>query len=183
MPNARDDHLVWLDLEMTGLNPDSDRIIELACLVTDSNLNVIAEGPEPVVFQPESVLQGMDDWNTRHHNDSGLIEKVRSSNESESTVETQVLDFLKQHTEKRQAPLCGNSIWQDRRFLARYMPTLESWLHYRIIDVSSIKELVRRWYPSLPAFDKQKTHTAMSDIRESIGELKYYQSRVFMARD
>ena len=178
---SNNSHLVWMDLEMTGLAPDTDRIIEIACLVTDSNLNVIAEGPEIAVFQSESVLSGMDEWNTRHHTASGLVERVRSSRNDEAATETQILDFIKEYTGKQTAPLCGNSIWQDRRFLARYMPTLEGWMHYRNIDVSSIKELVRRWYPSLPGFTKQKTHTAMSDIRESIGELKYYQSHVFVA--
>ena len=178
--NQKNTNLVWVDLEMTGLNPDSDRIIELACLITDESLNIVAEGPEMVISQPESVLTAMDKWNTQHHTESGLVEKVRGSNISEAAAEVRLLDFVKQHTTERTAPLCGNSIWQDRRFLTRYMPAFEGWLHYRVIDVSTIKELAGRWYPGLSKYQKEKSHTAMSDIRESIGELRYYQSHIFV---
>ncbi|MBN2803542.1 MAG: oligoribonuclease [Deltaproteobacteria bacterium] len=172
-------NLVWMDLEMTGLNPINDKIIEIAVVVTDSELNIVANGPEIVIFQPESVLETMDDWNTRHHTASGLIDKIRASHIMVSEAEEQILNFLKKQVEKRVAPLCGNSICQDRRFIANHMPLIDNYLHYRNIDVSSIKELAGRWYPGFDSFSKKKAHTALSDIMESIEELKYFRKNVF----
>ena len=169
-------HLVWMDMEMTGLDPEKERIIEIATIVTDGDLNVIAEGPVLAVRQSESLLAAMDDWNQRHHADSGLLDRVRREGVSEREAEAATLAFLEQHVDKKRSPLCGNTIWQDRRFLVRYMPTLEDYLHYRMVDVSSIKELVRRWRPDLMAgFTKKNEHTALADIRESIEELRYYR--------
>ena len=175
--------IVWMDLEMTGLDPERDRIIEVAVLVTDAELQVVAEGPELVVHQPEELLAGMDEWNTRHHTESGLVERVRASPTSELQAEEALLAFLKAHTEERAAPLAGSSIHQDRRFLARYMPRVDRWLHYRLIDVSSVKELVLRWYPETYAQrpSKKAEHRALDDIRESIAELRYYRGAVLKA--
>ncbi len=171
-PNA----LVWIDLEMTGLNPHSDCIIEIATVITDGELNIVAQGPVLAVHQSEEVLAGMDDWNKRTHGASGLIERVRASTLSEADAEKHTLAFIQRHVPKNRSPLCGNSICQDRRFLARFMPELESWLHYRNLDVSSLKELVKRWRPGLCAgFEKKNTHQALQDILESISELKYYR--------
>lgn len=168
--------LVWIDLEMTGLSPDTDRIIEIATIVTDDDLNVLAEGPVLAVHQSESVLAAMDDWNQRTHKATGLVERVRASSLSESDAERRTLDFIQRHVAKNRSPMCGNSICQDRRFLARYMPTLEGWFHYRNLDVSTLKELVTRWKPSLASgLQKKNTHKALDDIRESIDELKYYR--------
>ncbi|MEZ5553585.1 MAG: oligoribonuclease [Pseudomonadales bacterium] len=170
-------HLVWMDLEMTGLDPERDVIIEIATLITDGDLNLIAEGPALAVHQPESILAGMDDWNQTHHAASGLLERVRKSPVSTVEAEAQTLAFLERHVEKNASPLCGNTIWQDRRFLVRYMPVLEAHLHYRNIDVSTLKELARRWRPDLMGgFTKQNAHTALADIRESIEELRYYRT-------
>ncbi len=171
-PNA----LIWIDLEMTGLSPDTDRIIEIATIVTDNHLTVLAEGPVLAVHQADAVLNGMDEWNTRTHGASGLTQRVRESTLTESEVERLTLEFIQQYVPKNKSPLCGNSICQDRRFLARYMPALEGYVHYRNLDVSSIKELVRRWRPALAdGFDKKNTHRALDDIRESIEELRYYR--------
>ncbi|GMQ84286.1 MAG: oligoribonuclease [Gammaproteobacteria bacterium] len=168
--------LIWIDLEMTGLNPDTDRIIEVAIVITDSQLNTIAEGPVLAVHQPDSVLDGMDEWNKRTHRDTGLVERVKASTLNEAEAEKQTLAFIQQHVSKNKSPMCGNSICQDRRFLARLMPELEAWFHYRNLDVSSIKELVYRWKPDLiSGFVKKNTHKALDDIRESIEELKYYR--------
>ena len=171
--------LVWMDMEMTGLNPDRDRIIEMATLVTDEDLRLIAEGPTLVIHQHSAVLDAMDNWNTEHHTASGLLALVKSSTITERMAEARTLVFLEKHVATRSAPLCGNSICQDRRFLARYMPELDGFLHYRNVDVSTIKELARRWYPALEPFQKSKAHTALADIRESIEELKYYRERIF----
>lgn len=169
-------NLIWMDLEMTGLDPERDVIIEMATIVTDSNLNVLAEGPVFAIATPEEKLAAMDEWNQTHHAASGLLERVRKSQVSPLEAEARTLAFIEQHAEKHSAPLCGNSIWQDRRFLARYMPTLEAYLHYRIVDVSTLKELARRWRPELlDAFSKENAHTALADIRESIAELKHYR--------
>jgi oligoribonuclease len=170
-------NLIWMDLEMTGLDPETDLIIEMATIVTDSELNVLAEGPVLAIAVPEERLAAMDEWNQTHHSASGLLERVRKSDVGMAEAEARTLDFVSRYAEKDSAPLCGNTIWQDRRFLARYMKTLEGYLHYRIIDVSSLKELVSRWRPELlNGFTKQNTHTALSDIRESIEELRYYRT-------
>ncbi len=171
--------LLWIDLEMSGLDPEINTILEIATVITDSNLEIISEGPVRAVYQPDEVLDTMDDWNKKHHGDSGLIERVRQSPCSISDAESAVLSFIKQYFPPKTSPLCGNSVWQDRRFLIKYMPTLEEYLHYRIIDVSSIKELYRRWYPSLQEFRKANTHTALKDIHESIEELRYYRNTIF----
>jgi oligoribonuclease len=174
-------HLVWLDLEMSGLDVERHVILEIAALVTDKDLKVIAEGPDLAIYQSPEALVSMDEWSVNHHGASGLLERVRSSSHDTRSAERQVLDFLSAHCPKGSSPLCGNSVWQDRRFLARFMPELEAYLHYRVIDVSSVKELVRRWYPDLPPFQKKKTHLALSDIKESIEELRYYRKNVFIA--
>jgi len=172
-PNA----LVWIDLEMTGLSPEYDRIIEIATIVTDSNLEVLAEGPVLAIRQPESLLAGMDEWNTRTHNATGLVDRVRASTVDERQAERETLRFIQNYTPRNRSPLCGNSICQDRRFLARYMRDLESYVHYRNLDVSTVKELAKRWRPALvDGFEKQGTHRALDDIRESIEELRYYRT-------
>lgn len=169
-------HLVWLDMEMTGLDPDNDRVIELACVVTDANLEVIAEGPVLVVHQSDEVLGGMDSWNTATHGKSGLTERVRASTLDENEAAAQMIAFLSQYVPERTSPICGNSICQDRRFLARHMPTLEAWFHYRNLDVSTLKELCKRWRLQLAAqFKKAQRHEALADIYESIDELKFYR--------
>ena len=169
-------NLVWIDLEMTGLSPDADRIIEIATIITDAELNVIEEGPVMAVRQPLTRLMAMDEWNTRTHTKSGLVNRVRESDIDEARAEADTIEFIARHVARNQSPLCGNSVGQDRRFLANYMPELESYLHYRNLDVSSIKELVVRWRPELlEGFRKKNTHKALDDIRESIEELKYYR--------
>lgn len=164
---------------MTGLHPERDTIIEIATLITDNDLNVIAEGPEIVIQQPPALFAGMDDWNKEHHSKSGLWAKVLASSTSLVEAQTQTLAFIKQHCGPRESPLCGNSIWQDRRFLARHMLELDSYLHYRIVDVSSIKELAARWYPQSKFSKKKNLHRAMDDIRESVEELRFYRQTLF----
>jgi len=178
-----DDYLVWMDLEMTGLEPDSDTILEIATIITDGNLNTIAEGPNLVVHQEESVLERMGDWCKQHHADSGLSERVRQSKLSMQDAEQQTLDFIAQYVKKGTSPLCGNSIHQDRRFLVPYMPNLEAYFHYRNIDVSTVKELVRRWYPKVERPKKQEEHLALADIRESIAELTFYRQQFFVGSE
>ncbi len=170
-------NLIWVDLEMTGLNPEVDRILEIATLVTDKDLNIVAEGPNLIVHQPDSVLDAMDEWCTTHHGESGLTQKVKDSALSEAAAEQQTLEFLKEWAEAGASPLCGNSIWQDRRFLIRYMPGLDSFCHYRNIDVSTLKELARRWRPEVvDGVQKKGSHRALDDIKESIEELKHYRT-------
>lgn len=169
--------LVWLDMEMTGLYPDRDRIIELAMVVTNTNLELVAEGAVWVAHQPDSVLDAMDDWNKKTHGKSGLIEKVKASVLTEADIENQALDFLKRHVPMGKSPMCGNSICQDRRFMAGYMPKLEAYFHYRNLDVSTLKELCKRWTPGIAkGVKKGGKHEALADIHESIEELKYYRS-------
>ena len=175
-------HLLWLDMEMTGLSPDTDRIIELAIVVTDADLNTVAEGPVLVVHQPDEVMNAMDSWNKGTHGKSGLIDRVRASQLDEAAVEAQMLEFVKQYVPARTSPMCGNSICQDRRFMARGMPQLEAFFHYRNLDVSTLKELAKRWRPGLSeGFKKSNKHEALADIYESIDELKYYRERWFTA--
>jgi oligoribonuclease len=173
-------NLVWLDMEMTGLRPETDRIIELAMVVTDSHLEVVAESPTWAVRQTEEVLAGMDAWNQKTHGRTGLIGRVRASTLDEEAVEAEALAFMKSHVPERISPMCGNSICQDRRFMAHYMPALEAWFHYRNLDVSTVKELCKRWNPALTkGFQKKGSHTALADIYESIDELKFYRERFF----
>jgi len=164
---------------MTGLDPEKMVIIEIASIVTDDNLNIIAEGPNIAINYPENILNEMEEWSMTHHSASGLLDRVRASGCDCLQAEKETLKFLQLHCKKDDSPLCGNSVWQDRRFLTKYMPELEGFFHYRIVDVSSIKELVRRWYPSLPSYEKKKSHMALEDIYESINELKYYRGYVF----
>jgi oligoribonuclease len=171
-------NLIWIDMEMTGLQPDADRVIEIAMLVTDPQLNVLATGPVLVLHQPDEVLQAMDSWNKSTHAKSGLIERVRASRLSEAEAERQAIEFLAAHVPASSSPMCGNSICQDRRFLARWLPRLESYFHYRNLDVSTLKELVKRWKPELKAFGKEGRHEALADILESIEELKFYRKSV-----
>ena len=169
-------NLIWIDLEMSGLNPDVNHILEIATIITDKNLNVLAEGPSLVIHQPDDVLAAMDEWCTTHHGASGLTEKVRSSKVSLALAEQQTLDFVQQWVEPGVSPLCGNSIWQDRRFLIKYMPDLDGFCHYRNIDVSTLKELAARWSPEiLKGINKKGSHRALDDIIESIDELAYYR--------
>jgi oligoribonuclease len=172
-------HLVWIDMEMTGLVPESDRIIEIAVLVTDAQLNLIAEGPVLVVRQPDEVLAAMDSWNRSVHAKSGLVEKVKASTLDEATAERRTIEFLAQYVPAGVSPMCGNSICQDRRFLARWMPKLEAFFLYRNVDVSTLKELVKRWKPEVvKGLKKEGKHEALADIYESIEELKYYRKSV-----
>lgn len=174
--------LVWIDLEMTGLNPDHDSILEIATIITDNDLEIIAQGPALVIHQPDSLLSTMDEWNVTHHTASGLVKSVRESVISLAEAEAQTLSFISQYCKAQKAPLCGNSVWVDRIFLRAWMPTLESYLNYRIIDVSSIKEAIRRWYPKRPEtrFVKPEGHRALEDITYSIQELKHYKTNFFV---
>ena len=171
--------LIWIDMEMTGLDPQSEHVLEIAVLITDAELELIAEGPELIIHQPDAILDNMGEWCTDHHGRSGLTEASRRSTSSLAAAEQQVLDFVRAHSDPGQSPLCGNSIGQDRRFLVHHMPELERFFHYRVVDVSTLKELVRRWYPELPPLDKAEGHRALDDIRESLAELRYYRERVF----
>ncbi|MGM0536341.1 MAG: oligoribonuclease [Pseudomonadota bacterium] len=186
-PDAQDprrQRLVWIDLEMTGLDPNRERIIEVATLVTDSELNVIAEGPVIAVHQPDTLLEAMDDWNTRTHGGSGLVRRVKESPVDTAEAERQTLAFLRAHVEPGSSPMCGNSVHQDRRFLEREMPELLAFFHYRNLDVSTLKELARRWNPgALAGFDKRNVHLAMDDIKESIAELAHYRETFLRLED
>ena len=169
-------HLIWIDLEMTGLNPDSDLIIEIATVVTDKDLNILAQGPVLAVHQSDEALSAMDEWNQTHHGQSGLIDRVKASTINDAEAERLTIEFLKKWVPENTSPICGNSIGQDRRFLYRYMPKLEAYFHYRNIDVSTLKELAARWAPEVKdGFNKESTHQALDDIIESIEELRYYR--------
>jgi oligoribonuclease len=179
---ARDDLLIWIDLEMTGLVPERDRIIEIATVVTDADLAVVAEGPVIAVRQSEAALSGMDEWNTRTHTGSGLVARVRMSDADEAAAERATLEFLSLHVSANRSPMCGNSVCQDRRFLARWMPELERYFHYRNLDVSTLKELARRWAPEVAAgVAKESRHTALADVHESIAELRLYRAQLLAA--
>ncbi|MEI2770180.1 MAG: oligoribonuclease [Candidatus Competibacter sp.] len=176
------DNLIWIDLEMTGLDPQADRIIEIATIVTDSQLHILAEGPVLAIHQSDAVLAMMDGWNQRQHGESGLVARVRTSTIDEAEAEARTLAFLSSLVPKGKSPMCGNSICQDRRFLARCMPTLEAYFHYRNLDVSTLKELARRWYPQRSkGFTKTSAHLALQDVRDSIEELRFYRERLFVA--
>ena len=180
MLNAQ--NLIWIDLEMTGLDPDKDQIIEMATIVTDSQLNVLAEGPVIAIHQSDAILAGMDEWNTRQHGQSGLTERVRQSRIEVAEAEALTLAFLEEWVPKGASPICGNSICQDRRFLYRYMPTLEAYFHYRNLDVSTLKILADLWAPAVKeSFQKKGSHLALDDIRESIGELRHYRAHFIKA--
>lgn len=180
MPDPNEANLIWIDLEMTGLDPQHNVILEIATLVTDPQLEVLAEGPVLAIHHPDAVLDAMDDWNREHHGASGLIERVRHSPHTVADAEAATLAFMRQYCPPGSSPLCGNSVHHDRQFLSRYMPELVAFLHYRIIDVSTVKELVRRWYPThLQAPEKKHAHLALDDIRESIDELRFYRRHVF----
>jgi oligoribonuclease len=179
---SKNDNLIWIDLEMTGLKPDSDSIIEIATVVTDKELNILASGPELAIHQPEAVLAGMDDWNQRQHGSSGLLVRVRASLVSAGEAEARTLEFLAPWVPPGASPMCGNSICQDRRFLARQMPALERYFHYRNLDVSTLKELARRWAPRVAeSFAKEGAHLAQADILDSIRELEHYRKELFAA--
>lgn len=174
------EHLIWIDLEMTGLDTQTDAIIEMATLVTDRDLNLVEEGPVLAVHQPQAVLDAMDDWNKKTHAKSGLIARVQASRYDAAAAQRETLEFLRQHVPPRASPMCGNSICQDRRFMARLMPELEAYFHYRNLDVSTLKELARRWAPEVyKGFDKNAPHMALDDIRESVRELRYYRQHLF----
>ena len=180
MTASHQSRLIWIDMEMTGLKPEEHVILEIASVITDDQLEIVAEGPNIAVNVGEEALDHMEDWSRIHHEKSGLLDRVRNSLDVCRSAEEKTLEFLFEHCDKGESPLCGNSVGQDRRFLYKYMPRLEAFLHYRNIDVSSIKELFKRWYPQLPPFEKQKSHLALDDIKESIEELKYYRQHVFL---
>ena len=169
------DNLVWIDLEMTGLDPEKEKIIEIATLITDSDLNIIAEGPNLVIFQRSELIDAMDDWNQKQHGSSGLIEQVSKSDITEQVAEIETLDFISKYVGEKVSPMCGNTVSHDRRFLSKYMPRLESYFNYRHIDVSSFKEVAVRWMNEAQVYEKKGSHRAMGDIKESVAELKFYK--------
>ena len=180
--DKRAQRMVWIDLEMTGLDLARESIIEIATVVTDSELNVLATGPNLAVSVSETLIEGMDDWNTRHHHRSGLVDRIRKEGVSVSEAEQATLAFLREWVDENKAPLCGNSVWNDRQFLAKEMPELLAFLHYRMVDVSTVKELSRRWYTDVPRFPKKGAHLALDDILESIEELRYFREHVFVTQ-
>ncbi len=177
--DEREQRLVWIDLEMTGLDIDKDSIIEIATIVTDGELNILAQGPNLAISVDEKLIDEMDEWNTTHHFGSGLIDRIRNEGVSLDFAEKETLEFLNKWVEPNTAPLCGNSVWNDRRFLEKEMPKVAEFLHYRMIDVSTIKELARRWYPKIDKYHKKASHLALDDILESVEELNYFRERVF----
>jgi len=177
--DEREQRLVWIDLEMTGLNIERESIIEIATIVTDSELNILAQGPNLAIRVDEKLIEGMDEWNTTHHFGSGLVERIRNEGVSLDIAEKETLDFLEKWVEPNTAPLCGNSVWNDRRFLEKEMPKVAEFLHYRMIDVSTIKELARRWFPEVGKYDKKASHLALDDILESVEELTFFRDKVF----
>lgn len=178
---GKEQNLIWIDLEMTGLNPEKDVILEIATIVTDSQLNEVAQGPSSIINHSDAALQNMDEWVFDQHTQSGLIQQVQHSKISLADAQQQTLDFIKQHCEPEISPLCGNSVWQDKAFLQKYMPELVNFFHYRIIDVSTLKELAQRWYTQVPEFEKKDAHRALDDIKESIEELRYYRKQIFVS--
>lgn len=179
---SADNHLIWIDLEMTGLDPDKERIIEIATIVTDQELNIVAEGPAMAVHQSDELLAAMDEWNTSHHTSSGLVDRVRKSEFDTKAAEQKTLEFLREHVTKGVSPICGNSVHQDRRFLVRYMPELEEYFHYRNLDVSTLKQLAKYWKPEVAnGVKKDSKHLALDDIRDSINELRYYREHFINA--
>ncbi len=175
----RGQRMVWIDLEMTGLDIEKESIIEIATIITDGELNILAHGPNVAITVDESLIEGMDEWNTTHHFDSGLVKRIREQGVDLSEAENMTLDFLKEWVDPNTAPLCGNSVWNDRRFLEKEMPLVAEYLHYRMIDVSTVKELARRWYPEVDKYPKKGAHLALDDIIESVEELDYFRSKVF----
>ena len=175
----REQRLVWIDLEMTGLDIEKESIIEIATIITDGDLNIIAHGPNVAITVEESLIEGMDEWNTTHHFESGLVERIREQGVSLADAEKMTLDFLKEWVDPNTAPLCGNSVWNDRRFLEKEMPNVAEYLHYRMIDVSTVKELARRWYPEVDKYPKKGAHLALDDIIEAVEELDYFRDKVF----
>lgn len=179
-PHQNENHLVWVDMEMSGLRPEIDRVLEIAVVITDSELELVAVGPVLAIHQPDAVLDAMDTWNTATHGRSGLTDRVRESQLTEAGAEQMLLEFVRRHVPEGKSPMCGNSICQDRRFMARHMPALEAWFHYRNLDVSTVKELARRWRPEVArGFTKRSAHTALADIQESIDELRHYRQEFF----
>ncbi len=175
----REQRMVWIDLEMTGLDIEKESIIEIATIITDGELNILAHGPNVAITVDESLIEGMDEWNTTHHFESGLVKRIREQGVNLSEAENMTLDFLKEWVDPNTAPLCGNSVWNDRRFLEKEMPLVADYLHYRMIDVSTVKELARRWYPEVDKYPKKGAHLALDDIIESVEELDYFRSKVF----
>ena len=175
--------MVWIDLEMTGLDIEKESIIEIATVITDSELKILAHGPNLAVKVSEELIAGMDDWNTKHHHQSGLVDRIRTEGVSIKDAEQQTLAFLKQWVDEKSAPLCGNSVWNDRRFLDKEMPLIAEFLHYRMVDVSTVKELARRWYPDIPRYPKKLSHLALDDILESIEELEYFRNQIFTTQE
>lgn len=181
--DAKHHRMVWMDLEMTGLDVAQESIIEIATVVTDGELNIVAHGPNLAVAVSDALLESMDEWNTTHHHNSGLVDRIRKEGVPVEEAERATLEFLQKWVEPNTAPLCGNSVWNDRQFLAKEMPELLDFLHYRMVDVSTVKELARRWYPELPRFPKRGAHLALDDVLESIEELQYFRERVFSSQE
>ena len=177
--DGREQRMFWIDLEMTGLDIEKESIIEIATIITDSELNILAQGPNLAIKVSEELIEGMDEWNTTHHHQSGLVDRIRSVGVSIEEAQQQTIEFLQQWVNPKSAPLCGNSVWNDRRFLDKEMPLVADYLHYRMIDVSTVKELAKRWYPEVDKYPKKLSHLALDDIIESIEELQYFRDRVF----